>query len=226
METEWLLGLLQVMLINVVLSGDNAVVIAMACRNLEPAQQKKAIFWGTFGAVGLRLVLTFAAVWLLEIPMVEAAGGILLLYIAVKLLKGEDEESHAKGRLSMGQAIQTIVVADLIMSLDNVVAVAGAAQGDWLLIGIGLAVSIPLIIWCSQLLTAIMNRFPILVWLGAGLLGFTAGEMLNDDEWVHGLLEPWIIGKMYVIPAVLTVAVVFYGILSARRSSNRMKEEG
>ncbi|WP_276354908.1 TerC family protein [Cohnella caldifontis] len=226
MDTEWLLGLLQVILINLVLSGDNAVVIAMACRSLEPAQQKRAIFWGTFGAVFLRLVLTFIAVWLLRIPLVEAAGSLLLLYIAFKLLKGEEEEHAASGRLTMGQAIRTIVVADLIMSLDNVIAVAGAAQGNWLLIVIGLGISIPLIIWCSRLLTSIMNRYPILVWLGAGLLGFTAGEMLVKDEWVHGWLEPWISDLPYLIPALMCVLVILFGIATSRKSGKRMHGEG
>jgi YjbE family integral membrane protein len=226
MGTEWLLGLLQVILINLVLSGDNAVVIAMACRSLEPAQQRRAIFWGTFGAVILRLVLTFAALWLLRIPLVEAAGSLLLLYIAFKLLKGEEEHHEAVKRLSMGQAIRTIIVADLVMSLDNVIAVAGAAQGDWLLILIGLAVSIPLIIWCSRLLTAIMNRYPVLVWLGAGLLGFTAGEMLVEDDWVRGMLEPWISDLPYLIPALMCVFVILIGLLSWRKSAKRLHGEG
>lgn len=226
MNTEWLLALLQLMLINIVLSGDNAVVIAMACRTLEPAQQKQAIFWGTFGAVALRLVLTFVAVWLLRIPMVEAAGGLLLLYIAVNLLKGEEEEEHAKRRLTIGQAIRTIVVADVVMSLDNVVAVAGAAQGDWLLIGIGLAVSIPLIIWCSKLLTSIMKRFPILVWLGAGLLGYTAGEMLVKDEWVHGWLEPLLDDNMFVVSVLTTIFVIVLGFVASRRSPKHAHGEG
>ncbi|WP_123041749.1 TerC family protein [Cohnella candidum] len=226
MNTEWLLALLQLMLINIVLSGDNAVVIAMACRTLEPAQQKQAIFWGTFGAVALRLVLTLVAVWLLRIPMVEAAGGLLLLYIAVNLLKGEEEEEHAKRRLTMGQAIRTIVVADVVMSLDNVVAVAGAAQGDWLLIGIGLAVSIPLIIWCSRLLTSIMKRFPILVWLGAGLLGYTAGEMLVKDEWVHGWLEPLLADNMFIVSVLTTIFVIVLGFAASRRSPKHAHGEG
>ncbi|MBW5447050.1 YjbE family putative metal transport protein [Cohnella sp. CFH 77786] len=225
MEADWWLGLLKIILINIVLSGDNAVVIAMACRNLKPQQQKKAIFWGTFGAVALRLVLTFAAVWLLKIPMVEAVGGLLLLYIAIKLLTGEEEEGPDKGNLSIGQAIRTIVIADVVMSLDNVVAVAGAAQGDWVLIGIGLAVSIPLIIWCSQLLTGLMKRFPIIVWLGAGLLGYTAGEMLEEDEWVHGLLDPVTAGYEVVIPAVTTLAVLACGRIAALRAQRRTGHE-
>jgi YjbE family integral membrane protein len=223
MDVEWLLGLLKIILVNIVLSGDNAVVIAMACRNLKPEQQKKAIFWGTFGAVILRLVLTFVAVWLLRIPLVEAVGGLLLLYIAVKLLTNEDDGEKETAGFTMGQAIKTIVIADVIMSLDNVVAVAAAANGDWLLIAIGLAVSIPLIVWCSQLLTTLMKRFPIIVWLGAGLLGYTAGELLQRDEWVRGWLEPWMSDQLFLIPIVLTIAVVAVGIVSAKRVHGRSR---
>ena len=221
MGAEWLLGLLKVMMINIVLSGDNAVVIAMACRGLAPDRQKKAIFWGTFGAVVLRLVLTFLAVWLLRIPMVEAVGGVLLLFIALKLLRGEEEAGPGKAGLSVGQAVKTIVMADVVMSLDNVVAVAGAAQGDWLLIGISLAVSIPLIIWCSQLLTGLMKRFPVIVWLGAGLLGYTAGEMLEKDEWVRGWLVPLLGDNTFLVPVATTAVVGVFGILSAKRGQRR-----
>jgi YjbE family integral membrane protein len=217
MEIEWLMGLLKIILVNIVLSGDNAVVIAMACRNLKPEQQKKAIFWGTFGAVILRLALTLVAVYLLRIPLVEAIGGLLLLYIAVKLLANDDDEEKESPGFTMGQAIKTIVIADVIMSLDNVVAVAASANGDWLLIGIGLAVSIPLIVWCSQLLTNLMKRFPIIVWLGAGLLGYTAGELLLRDAWVRRWLQAWLSDLLFLIPIVLTVAVVAYGLVSANR---------
>ncbi|WP_276356255.1 TerC family protein [Cohnella caldifontis] len=226
MEGDWLLGLLKIMLVNIVLSGDNAVVIALACRRLPPAQQKRAIFWGTMGAVLLRLALTGVAVWLLKVPLVEACGGILLLYIAVKLLTGqEDEEGEGRSGLSIRQAIRTIIAADVVMSLDNVVAVAGVAQGDWLLIGIGLAVSIPLIVFCSSLLTRLMKRFPVIVWLGAGLLGYTAGEMLVKDEWVHGLLEPVLAGGLPIVPAVLTLAVVGCGAILAKRAASRSMQE-
>ncbi len=221
MSTEWWLGLAEIILVNIVLSGDNAVVIAMACRNLRPEQQKKAIFWGTFGAVGLRLVLTFVAVWLLRIPMVEALGGLLLLYIAVKLLMDEEEEEIDKGGLSIGQAVKTIVVADVVMSLDNVVAVAGVANGDWLLIGIGLGVSIPLIVWCSQLLTNLMKQFPIIVVLGAGLLGYTSGEMIISDEVVQRWVKPWLSGLHYVVPIVFAAGILIVGVLKLKQSRRK-----
>ncbi|WP_123043192.1 TerC family protein [Cohnella candidum] len=226
MEGDWLLGLLKIMLVNIVLSGDNAVVIAMACRRLAPAQQKRAVFWGTMGAVLLRLVLTGAAVWLLKVPLVEACGGILLFYIAVKLLTGQEEEEENGGAgLSIRQAVRTIIVADVVMSLDNVVAVAGVANGNWLLIGIGLAISIPLIIFCSSLLMRLMTKYLFIVWLGAGLLGYTAGEMLVKDEWVHGLLQPVLIDGVPIVPAVLTLAVVGCGAIMAKRASSRSMQE-
>ncbi|TJY40939.1 TerC family protein [Cohnella pontilimi] len=217
MDIDWLLGLLKIILLNIVLSGDNAVVIAMACRNLKPEQQKRAIFWGTFGAVIFRVVLTFVAVYLLRIPLIEAIGGLLLLYIAVKLLSTEEEEGKETAGFTMGQAIRTIVIADVVMSLDNVVAVAAAANGDWLLIGLGLAISIPLIVWCSQLLTSLMKRFPIIVWLGAGLLGYTAGELLVRDEWVRSWLEAWMADMLFLVPIVMTAGVVAYGVVSLKR---------
>lgn len=226
MSTEWLLGLAEIILVNIVLSGDNAVVIAMACRNLKPEQQKKAIFWRTFGAVGLRLVLTFVAVWLLRIPMVEAMGGLLLLYIAIKLLFGKEEEEIDKGGLSIGQAVKTIVVADVVMSLDNVVAVAGVANGDWLLIGVGLGVSIPLIVWCSRLLTNLMKRFPIIVVLGAGLLGYTSGEMIVSDEVVRQWVQPWLAGLHNVVPIAFAAGILIVGVLRAQQTRRRKPVEG
>lgn len=174
----------------------------------------------------MRLVLTFVAVWLLKIPMVEVIGGLLLLYIAVKLLMGEEEDEIDKGGLSIGQAVKTIVVADVVMSLDNVVAVAGVANGDWLLIGIGLAVSIPLIVWCSQLLTNLMKRFPIIVVLGAGLLRYTSGEMIISDEVVEEWVKPWLSGLHYVLPIVFAAGILIVGLLKLKRSNRRKLIEG
>ncbi len=209
--TEMMIGLVKIILVNLVLSGDNAIVIALACRNLGRDLQKKAVFWGSFGAIGLRVVLTFVAVWLLQIPFVETIGGLLLLWIAVKLLAGDDENEEIDGGSSLREAIKTIIVADLVMSLDNVVAVAGAANGNVTLILIGLAISIPLIIWGSQLLMRIMQRFPIIVVLGAALLGFTAGEMIAKDEMVASFVADVWPGVGHVLPTVFAVLVVAVG---------------
>ncbi|CAI6053905.1 TerC family protein [Cohnella sp. JJ-181] len=218
MENEWVFALLDMILINIVLSGDNAVVIAMASKNLDAAYQKKAIFWGTVGAVGLRVVLTFAAVTLLRIPLVQACGGVLLLFIAWKLLSEDSHEEEIEAKSTLGGAIRTIVIADLVMSLDNVVAVAGAAKGNFTLIVIGLAISVPLIIWCSQFLTKLMTRFPPLVWIGAGLLGYSAGEMLSGDPWVGDYLDETVPAVPEILPFLLGVLFLAYGALSFWRS--------
>jgi YjbE family integral membrane protein len=222
MEMEWfLLGLVQIILINLVLSGDNAVVIALACRNLPPGQQKKAVFWGSLGAIVLRVILTFAAVRLLQIPYVQAAGGLLLIYIAIKLLRNEGHEESLYSGKHLGEAIKTIMIADIIMSLDNVLAVAGAASGNLLLIGIGLAFSIPLIIWGSQLLMRLMNRFPVIVLLGSGLLGFTAGEMVLSDEAIDRLITSLFPAGHYVFPAALAILVIIIGKLAEKRQKRQ-----
>lgn len=226
MDIQWmLLGLAKIILINIVLSGDNAVVIALACRNLPKEQQKKAVVIGSMGAIVLRVVLTFAAVWLLQIPYVQIAGGLLLLYIAIKLLKSDGEEEKLKSSSRLGEAIKTIVVADIVMSLDNVLAVAGAANGNLLLIGLGLAISIPLIIWGSQLLMRLMNRFPVIVLLGAGLLGYTAGEMILGDEAVGHVFEKVFPAGHYIIPAALALLVIAVGKLTERRKKRQTVNE-
>ncbi|MDN4527683.1 TerC family protein [Fictibacillus fluitans] len=214
-----LVNLLEILLINIVLSGDNAVVIALACRNLEERHRNKAIFFGTFGAVFLRVVLTFVAVYLLKIPFLNFVGGLLLLWIAIKLLKGE-EEGDIEANSSLSGAIKTIVVADLVMSLDNIVAVAGAANGNIVLIILGLIISIPLIIWGSQLLMKIMTRFPIIIVLGAALLGYTAGEMILKDKAVGHYLENIHLNLHLILPLLLALLVVFVGKFSGRHAES------
>ena len=172
-----------IILANIVLSGDNAVVIALAARSLPPHQQTKAIFWGSAAAIVMRIVLTLIAVEMLKWPYLKAIGAVLLVYIGVTLLLEDDgsgEEGDDKGG-SIWSAIRTILIADLVMSLDNVIAVAAAAKGNTPLLVIGLAISIPLIIFGSTLLLKVMERFPIIITLGAALLGFLAGEMLLTD---------------------------------------------
>lgn len=203
----FLTGLLEIIFINVILSGDNAVVIAMACRHLHQSQQKKAIFWGSFGAIVLRVILTFVAVWLLSLPFVKIFGGLLLIYIASSLLVEEEELELKKSSTAFG-AIRTIIMADAVMSLDNVVAVAAAANGDLLLIMVGLALSVPLIVWGSQLLMKIMERFPIIVTFGAALLGYTAGEMMLSDKW----LGQWIQSESLEKGLSILLAVIVVGL--------------
>jgi YjbE family integral membrane protein len=220
-DSDILIDLFKLILINIVLSGDNAVVIALACRNLKAEQQKIAIFWGSFGAIALRIVLTFVAVWLLQLPFVEIIGGLLLVYIAVKLVNGDDDTENLKSSSKIGEAVKTVIVADLIMSLDNVLAVAGAAEGNLLLIIIGLAISIPLIIWGSQLLMRLMNRFPIIVLVGAGLVGYTAGEMFLTDITIDQIITSNFPLGDYVIPIGMAVLVVLWGKLAERKKTEQ-----
>ena len=181
--SDFWVGLLKIVWINIILSGDNAVVIALAARSLPPHQQKQAIFWGSGAAVVLRVVLTLIAVKLLELPYLQIIGGLLLLWIGVQLLGDEDDEegghSETGGLMS---AVRTILIADLVMSLDNVIAVAAAAKGSMLLLVLGLLISIPLVIFGSTLMIKLMERFPIIVILGAALIGWVAGETILGDR--------------------------------------------
>jgi len=200
-----------IILANIVLSGDNAVVIALAARSLPPQQQKKAIFWGSGAAIVMRIVLTLIAVEMLKWPWLKVVGALLLLYIGISLLSeddgGEGEQHESGGMLA---AIRTILVADLVMSLDNVLAVAAAAKGNTPLLVIGLAISIPLIIFGSTLLLKVMERYPIIITAGAALLGFLAGEMLLTDPAVDqrfGQQSPTLVNIAGAIGAVLVVAI-------------------
>ena len=222
MDGTFLLTLLGIIIINILLSGDNAVVIALACRNLPNQQQNKAIFWGSVGAIILRIILTFIAVWLLQVPYLKIVGGLLLLYIAINLLT-DDNDPDLKGSSSIWGAIRTIIIADLIMSLDNVVAVAGAAHGNIILIILGLAISIPLIIWGSKMLMKLMDRFPIIVILGSALLGYTAGEMLTGDQAVHQYLAGESLPWETIISFALAIIVVIVGLSINKKNINKEK---
>ena len=200
-----------IVLANIVLSGDNAVVIAMAARTLQPAQRGKAIFWGSAAAIVMRILLTIVAIQLLSLPYLKMVGALLLVYIGVDLLSGgEDGDGEGKEINGMAAAIRTILIADLVMSLDNVLAVAAAAKGNMPLLVLGLLVSIPLIIFGATLLTKVMERFPIIITIGAALLGFLAGEMLLTDPAVTGYLgavSETIVTLAGIAGAVLVVAL-------------------
>ena len=180
------IALLQIIWVNILLSGDNAVVIALAARSLPPSQQKKAITIGSVAAIVMRILLTLVAAKLLLLPWLKLVGALLLVYIGVTLLLPEGEDDgDGKQHGSLLSAIRTIMIADLVMSLDNVVAVAAAAMGDTTLLVVGLAISIPLVIFGSTLLLKVIERFPLIVWIGAALLGFIAGELLVGDPALH-----------------------------------------
>jgi YjbE family integral membrane protein len=201
-----------IILANVLLSGDNAVVIALAARSLPAHQQKKAIFFGSAAAIVMRIGLTILAVRLLTLPFLKIVGGLLLVYIGVTLLL-EDDDAHGdvgKEGAGLAAAIRTILIADLVMSLDNVLAVAAAAKGDTALLVIGLGISIPLIIFGSTLLLKVMERFPIIITIGAALLGFLAGEMLLTDPAVtqrFGEQPHWLVTTAGLIGAALVVVL-------------------
>ena len=209
MDFSFWSSLLVIIGIDLVLSGDNAVVIALATLRLPERERKLGIFWGTFGAVALRVILTAVAAVLLKIPFVQAVGGVLLAWIAIKLLKGQDEEEHVEAAANLMGAIKTIIFADLLMSLDNVLAVAGASGGNVLLLILGLLISIPIMIFGSSLLSSLMKKWPWLVSLGAGLLGYTAGEMLLNDSYFHFLSQTHVLE--YVVPGLLAIGVIVVG---------------
>jgi YjbE family integral membrane protein len=193
---EFWIGLMKIIWINIILSGDNAVVIALAARGLPPAQQRQAVLFGSGAAVVLRIALTVVAVKLLTMPYLQIVGGVLLLYIGVQLLSdqggGEGEE---KTHGSLLAAIRTILIADLVMSLDNVIGVAAAAHGSMLLLVLGLAISIPMVVFGSTMMIRLMERFPVVVTLGAALIGWVGGEtmandtilapLMQDQHWLH-----------------------------------------
>lgn len=212
----------QIILIDLVLSGDNAVVIALACRNLAPEQRRKGIVWGVTGAVSLRVVLTACAALVMNLPWLKLAGAALLLWIAIKLLVPEDDDGpEIDASAHLWGAVKTIIVADFVMSLDNVIGVAGAAQGSLVLLVFGLAVSIPLIVWSSQLIMHWMERWPVIVLIGAGLLGYVAGQMALTDPGV----QPWL-GEIPLwmqrgLALALALAVIIAGRLLEKRMQTR-----
>ena len=204
-------ALFKIIGVNIVLSGDNAVVIALAARSLQPKQQRQAIFWGSGAAIILRIVLTLFAVALLELPWLKLIGSVLLLWIGVKLLVPEDEDADVSASDNMLQAIKTILIADLVMSLDNVIAVAAAAGGHWGLMIVGLAISIPLVIFGATLLVKVMERWPVVVTIGAALIGFVAGEMAWEDGAISGFTQHFPHNTKYAAAVAGAVLVVVIG---------------
>ena len=177
--------LVSIVIIDLTLAGDNALVIALAVRNLPRRQQLYGRLWGTAGAVGLRLLFIFVATFLLRIPYLQVLGGLLLIWIAIKLVRqqgGESAEGHVRQGTSLLEAVWIIIVADAVMSLDNVLAVAAAAHGDMLLVVFGIGLSIPIVIWGSGLLARLMNRFAWIIWVGGGILGYFAVQMILHDK--------------------------------------------
>ena len=223
-SATFLSALLAIVVIDVVLAGDNAIVIALAARSLPPALQKRAIVWGAVGAIGVRSLMTVLVVWLLQVPGLLIAGGLLLVWIAYRLLMPDSDagDRHDPAPATFWSAMRTIVIADAVMGLDNVLAVAGAAHGSYLLVVAGLVISVPIVVWGSTLVLKVVDRYPGVVYLGAGVLVWTAVKMIHGEQ----LLKPWIeamplVGALsyLAIPIVLGAAFV----KSHRRLASRIR---
>ncbi|MCQ6558296.1 TerC family protein [Paenibacillus mendelii] len=216
-----LVTFLEIVFINVLLSGDNAVVIALASQQLPEEQRRKAIWWGAALAVGLRCLLTLIALTLLQVPYLQAAGALLLFIIAIKLIAdaagGGQQSHHVRKARTLGQAVRTIIAADFVMSLDNVLAIAAVAEGEPVLILLGIAISIPMIIWGSQLLSRLLQKFPPLVYIGGGLLGYAAGEMLVHDPGIIKLLMNHYATFKEAVPILSVPFVIAIALLRLRR---------
>ena len=218
------IGLFKIVWIDIILSGDNAVVIALATRGLPAEQQKKAVMFGSGAAVLLRVALTVIAAKLMQLPFVEVIGGLLLLWIGMGLLKSEDDAADSGNAVKQGMlaAVRTILLADFVMSLDNVIAVAAAAGGNVLLLILGLAISIPLVVFGSTLMIKLMARFPIIVTLGAALIGWVAGETITNDHVLQGFVQahPWV---HYAAAAAGAVLVILLGTWMQARATAQAK---
>lgn len=214
---EYVFALFSIILINMLLSGDNALVIALASRNLPPEQQRLAILWGGAGAIGLRMIFVFIAAALLQVPYLQLVGGILLLWIALKLISGDHGETEdIQAASDIWTAVKTIIIADVVMSLDNVIAIVGVAKGNYILLAVGLAISIPIIIWGSTIILKLMERWPIIVTLGAAFLGWVGGEMFVAERHITHYLELYPI-MHWAVPALFAGIVLIADYVSKRK---------
>jgi len=210
---EFWIGLMKIIWINIILSGDNAVVIALAARSLPARQQRQAVLFGSGAAVVLRIGLTVVAVKLLAMPYLQIVGGLLLLYIGVQLLSEQDgDEGEEKHHGTLLAAVRTILIADLVMSLDNVIGVAAAAKGSMLLLVLGLAISIPMVVFGSTMMIRLMERFPVVVTLGAALIGWVGGETMANDTILAPLMQdqPWLHQAGPVLGAALVLGLGYW----------------
>ena len=217
---DWFVALGSILLLDLILSGDNAIIIALACKDLPSELRKKAIFWGTLGAVGLRVTLTLVAARLLEIPYLQFIGGIALVWIAINLLSKESKDVHCDESANLASSIKTILVADLVMSLDNVLSLAAVAQtvptGKYSLLLIGLLASIPLVVWGSQIFLKLMSKFPIIIYFGAGILGYAAAEMIIAGKIIGQMVHRY---DVY-LQVILTLGVIITGHLLKTHAKN------
>lgn len=221
---QFWIAVVQIIAIDIVLGGDNAVVIALACRRLPEQQRKLGIMWGVAGAIALRVVLIFFALNLLAVPYLKVVGAALLIWIGVKLLQPESEGEHEiDASTTLLGAIKTIIVADAVMSLDNVIAIAGAAKDDLGLVVFGLVISVPIIVWGSQLVMRMMDRFPVTIMIGAGLLGWIAGDMAVTDVVTKDWVDTQARYLHWVAPAALALLVIATGKMLAARKQPEIR---
>jgi YjbE family integral membrane protein len=214
-SADYFSALLSIIVIDLVLAGDNAIVIGLAARTLPKDQQKKVILWGTVGAIAIRILATLAVVWLLKIPGLLLLGGVLLIWIAYKLL-AEEKDHNVKPSDNFWAAIKTIIIADALMGLDNVLAIAGASHGDFSLVVIGLLVSVPIVVWGSTLILKWVDRFPIIITIGAGVLAYTAAKMITDEKFLKGFFEDNPLLKWGLI-ATIVLGVILFGRMKKRQ---------
>lgn len=215
---DFFLILLQIVFIDIVLAGDNAIVIALAARNLPKDQQKKAVIWGTVGAITIRIIATLLVVQLLAIPWLHLIGGLLLIWIAFKLLVQQEDHDNVKAGNTLWQSIKTIIIADAAMGIDNVIAVAGAANGHTLLVIIGLLISIPVVVWGSTLFIKLVDRFNWIIYLGAAVLAYTAANMItNEHAFSPFFKENNFIYWLFII--VIIAASLFTGYIINKRTA-------
>lgn len=216
LDIEMLKSILIIIGIDLVLGGDNAIVIALASRNLPKHQRNKAILWGTGLAIAVRVLLTAVALYLLNIPYLKFVGGFLLIYIAIKLLTDKEDEIEIEAQDNLFSAIKTIVFADIVMGFDNVLAIAGASHGNIWLVIFGLLVSVPVIIWGSKLILSFMERFPVTVYIGAGILAYTAAEMILGEKRLAPFFEGYHF-LHFLLPISIILFVIVYGYLANKK---------
>ncbi len=220
------IAFLQIILIDILLAGDNAIVIGMAARNLQEQHRKKAIFWGTAGAIALRLVMAFLFVEAINnIPALRLVGGILLLWIGYQLMSGGDSEHDIKAKDSLRGAITTIVIADGVMGIDNVLGVVAAAEGHMLMVAIGMLVTVPIIVWGSSLFVKLIDRYPVILYIGGGILGWVGGGMMVEDAWAHQYIGARALTiKIASVVIVLAAAFLKNFITNAKTSQAAVKQ--
>ena len=221
LSPAWFSALAAIVLIDIVLAGDNAIVIALAARSLPPALRRRAIAWGTVGAIVVRALMTLAVVWLLQIPGLRLVGGLGLLWIACRLLQqNTGDDPHAPVVSTFWSAMRTIVVADALMGVDNVLGVAGAAHGDFGLVVAGLLLSVPIVVWGSSLVLRLIDRFPVITTVGAAVLAVTAAQMIIAEPWLDAVFDPNALAR-WAAYATAVAAVLGYGGWSSRRQQRQ-----